>query len=454
MKKILLSLLAVLCFGMANAETEIDLGLYTWQSWDNPATSVYDDASKTLSFDGAWNGGQFSIDAVDASGYDYILFTIDNSSVSANVAIKGWWGDGMDVSTTYESGKDYAFIEINEDWEKGMNRIQQIQFQGHAKGGLIINKVSLCSKEEMAALGLIKLGVYADAPMAITDGCHILSQEFDAYSDDTEVKIIFDNNVYPTSRSGWGIGSISNIGNWSSTPNSISLKGGDGAQFSNVFTVGELKNAAKNGTSDYIMDSYDRTGVTLNVYNDCQLAGACLVLPATEITAPGDSKYFSYVTESALDFEGSGLKAYIATASSATAVTVTEVTKVPAGTAVVLLDDGNTSYKVAQIASATLPKANLLLASTGSTASNAYALNADGEFAPVESSVVIPAGKAYIQVAGEAKALDIVVDGDDATAIKNISNGDVKGVQKKILNGRVVIVNGDKVYSVTGALLK
>ena len=175
---------------------------------------------------------------------------------------------------------------------------------------------------------------------------------------------------------------------------------------------------------------------------------------STAVTAPGDQKYFSYITPCALDFTGSGLKAYIATAFNNTYVTVKEVTKVPADTPIILLDDGNTSYTVNWTESATSLSENILGCGTNEVCDGLYALNEDGDFAPVSPNVAVPTNKVCIMVDGgtTAKTLRIVVDG--ATGITEVGSAVAGGVKKSLENGRIVITNGDKAYSVSGARVK
>ena len=457
MKKIFTLLTLALCVLGMNAETVIDMSAYSWSSWDSTPTSSYDATTCTLTFDAAWKGGQFTIDpTVNATDAEYLLFQFDTSSVAANVTIKGFWDSGFSAGTTYNGGSEYCYLEVTDAWKAGQYRIQQIQFQAKNDAGkIIIKKAALCSEKEMIALGLIDKTPKKEIAMTIcSDGPHIKSEEFDSYDDATKVKIVFTNVTSPyESRNGWGIGQFSNIDNWDGNDYSFTFTGGDGETFSSECTVGDMKKAAKNGGDEYVTSEYSRTGVTFNIYNGCVLTAAYAIVPTTTITAPGDQKYFSYITESALDFEGTGLKAYIATSIGSSAVTVSEVTKVPAETALILLDDGQTSYNVPQIASAELSEENILMFGISDAPANTYCLNADGNFQLVQEGLTIPDGKVCIITDSAAKeTLGITLD--SATSIANVNAAAPATVRKAMKNGRIVIDNGGAEYTISGARLK
>lgn len=119
----------------------------------------------------------------------------------------------------------------------------------------------------------------SEVELTLTEGHTILATEFDKYADDTKVKLVFANNTDPyANRNGWGIGGFANSDNWTPT---YSIKGGDGKEFEVYVTVGDLKTAAKNGTDSYVDGQHHKGGVTFNIYNDCKLTHAYVVLKGT-----------------------------------------------------------------------------------------------------------------------------------------------------------------------------
>ena len=121
--------------------------------------------------------------------------------------------------------------------------------------------------------------------MTLVEGHTILATEFDKYADDTKVKLCFENQTDPyESRKGWGIGGFANSDNWTPT---YSISAGDGKAFDVMVTVGDFKKAAKNGTDSYVDGQYHKAGVTFNIYNQCKLVGAYILLekdPSTGIS--------------------------------------------------------------------------------------------------------------------------------------------------------------------------
>ncbi len=165
-------------------------------------------------------------------------------------------------------------------------------------------------------------------------------------------------------------------------------------------------------------------------------------------------------TPTALDFTGSGLKAYTA-ACDGTTVALTEVTNVPANTGVVLQGEAG-NYDVAVAASSATEKGDLLGSATEATAFDAFEgftlyilTEKDGkvQFNPATSGE-IAAGKAYLKVAANAEvnALNVVFGGE--TGISAIDNGqltkdnaifDLSGRRVAKTQKGLYIVNGKKI---------
>jgi len=177
------------------------------------------------------------------------------------------------------------------------------------------------------------------------------------------------------------------------------------------------------------------------------------------ITIPTEG-FATYVTSSALDFssQNGAFKAYVASSvnEAKTSVATVEVTKVPAGTAL-LLKGAVGSYNV-EIAESADAVTNLLKASNGGVKGDnstvfAYSKSA-GKFKKVAQDVVIPAGKAYLKLeaaAANPDALDIDF-GEQATGINGIAEANEAEAApvKVIKNGKLYIGN----FNVAGQQVK
>jgi len=167
----------------------------------------------------------------------------------------------------------------------------------------------------------------------------------------------------------------------------------------------------------------------------------------------------TYVTKKALDFTGiTTVTAYVATSQNGSDVTFDPVTKVPAGTP--LLVKGATT-DVPVIASATAPAVNLLVAGTGAAvASEAggkfnfilnYLNGAVGFYRAAENTVA--ANRAYLSLSENITAAKLnVIFSDETTGINNVNVNDndnekifnLAGQQMKSAVKGVYIKNGRK----------
>lgn len=170
-----------------------------------------------------------------------------------------------------------------------------------------------------------------------------------------------------------------------------------------------------------------------------------------------DAKYATIVAERALDFTGSGLKAF-AVNYDGNSFTYTEITKVPKNTAVLVYGNEAKEYSVAGTESADAVTTSLQAATTGITADGTQYVLAKGEdglgWYPVTSGETIPAGKGYLVISNPKQAKSFYALNGDVTAIKSISKSvDNENVPVYNLAGQrvgkdykgVVIVNGKKV---------
>ena len=152
------------------------------------------------------------------------------------------------------------------------------------------------------------------------------------------------------------------------------------------------------------------------------------------------------------------LEAYVVSAVGESSVTLTKITKAPAGTALIL-KGAQGSYELTKEANADVIEANRLGLSSGSTTSNdsrdVYALaNKNGVvgFYLVEPGVKVPEGKCYISINKPSSAREFLSIGDDATGIKAVEGVTERGVVYDLQGRRVAqptrglyIENGKKV---------
>ena len=168
--------------------------------------------------------------------------------------------------------------------------------------------------------------------------------------------------------------------------------------------------------------------------------------------------YTTYVAKHDISFPAT-VTAYISTTKTDKTLKLTEKASVPEGTAVILKGDAGT-YALPTIT--TTPAdvtGNLLLASDGITVEEGdcfYALakkNGVVGFYPVDEGVVIPAGKAYLDL-GDSEVKGFTFEFEDTEdGIKTLSDSPLKGENIYNLAGQklskmqkgINIVNGKKI---------
>lgn len=177
----------------------------------------------------------------------------------------------------------------------------------------------------------------------------------------------------------------------------------------------------------------------------------------------GNAEWATLYTPMALNFAGTGLKAYTATVSN-NVVTLTQVNDVPANTGVVLNGTPD-DYTIPAIASSTTDKGELqgslnsALTYDANAANDYYMLALNGkkvQFTKLISGS-IAAGKAYLVLPKDpttgARTLTVAFSEGGTTGIKQIENGELTIDNYYNLNGQRVskptkglyIVNGKKV---------
>ena len=189
--------------------------------------------------------------------------------------------------------------------------------------------------------------------------------------------------------------------------------------------------------------------------------GTCYIEPKPITATVSSLKWATYGVNAAIDYSAtSNLKAYIAYVED-NKVKLTEVSKVPANTAVILYADveTNTEYTLSTTAETTDDvSANKLHISDGSTvtgdANTIYVLANGGNgvgFYLVENESAITAGKAYLKVEnGAALVRQFIGFGDNATSIDNIEHSTPHIEQYYDLQGRRVAQPAKGLYVVNG----
>ena len=189
-----------------------------------------------------------------------------------------------------------------------------------------------------------------------------------------------------------------------------------------------------------------KNGGQENVYLYKRTLTATYSLDVHEAVTVGSAEYTTYVTKNKVSLP-SGVKAYIAVSTSASSVSLTEVTKIPADEPIIVNAEAGTYYLPATTDAADDVSSNLLQTSTGSTTgdgSTIFALgvgkSGDNEgkvgFYLVGNGVTIPAGKAYLTVAAGVKEF-LTFDFDLPTGIGTVQ-------------GEGLTVHGSEIYNLAG----
>jgi hypothetical protein len=195
--------------------------------------------------------------------------------------------------------------------------------------------------------------------------------------------------------------------------------------------------------------------------NACNIASLSIVpyVPVT-VTSAG---YATLASPYALDFTDKSIKAYIATATSASSVTLTQVNKVPANTGVILKKEGGATVDIPAFdgTGADDVSENLLAVSNGSVTGGAgiYALANKSHgvgFYLVSDKLTIASGKVYLDLSGSPvkEFLDFDFGGDNETAIESLTPAlfedkgyvyDLSGRRVQKPTKGLYIVNGKKI---------
>ncbi len=176
-----------------------------------------------------------------------------------------------------------------------------------------------------------------------------------------------------------------------------------------------------------------------------------------------EAGYASFASTYALDFTGTGVIAYIATGKKSESISMTEITKVPANTGIILKGAEGTVNVPMLAGDADDTTGNMLKAATGAEtgngAGNYYVLGKNSSnvvgFGPLANDVTLAKGKAYIDGADLAAKsflpLDFGDEENETTSIKAVETAEVSGTVYNLAGQKVgkdykgiVIVNGKK----------
>lgn len=262
----------------AKAQATEDIDITSW-GWNWHATSSYADGVMTIKLSEDYGQGSTGWDSgKDWSRYNKLTVVIDSYTND--------WGKVYFNSTEkVPGGGEYDYVEIASQTFTTINSQTEVVVNFDPTKATSVRQLSIQGKNaddviKVSRVYLTEAVSYQEKDLTLTEGKHIKSSEFDAYPDNYEVRLTIANNTDPyKSRNGWGIGGYSYIDNYSPI---VSLTGKDGAQFNLFTTIGDMKRAAKNGTDEYIVSqNYSRTGITFNIYNDCSLVKATVLIPET-----------------------------------------------------------------------------------------------------------------------------------------------------------------------------
>lgn len=266
MKKFFTLVFGVLFAMCANAAT-LEIG--------EPSNNVkdgdnvwYDAATKTITFFEKWSYRPgWWLNSKDCSDYDEFVLEVENpDQVTIQVVVEYEATDeaGKTISSIAQGHDAKITVPLNADYKKVVRQIY-LQCADDAPKSVTFKNAYFQNAVELS-----------EVELTLVEGHTILASEFDKYADDTKIKFSFENQTDPyESRKGWGIGGFANSDNWTPTFN---ISAADGKAFDVMVTVGDFKKAAKNGTDSYVDGQYHKAGVTFNIYNQCKLVGAYILL--------------------------------------------------------------------------------------------------------------------------------------------------------------------------------
>lgn len=217
-------------------------------------------------------------------------------------------------------------------------------------------------------------------------------------------------------------------------------------------SIGSLTSGTWSGAANSITFTYDKSSGSINV-NKISVTYKSTSI-TTPITIACEGGYASYSCDIPLDFTNSGAEAYIIKTTSENSASLTQVTKVPANTGIIVKGNKDDVVNVAIATGDTDDVTGNLLKGTVNTPkavalNEAYGLSkTDGKFHLLNAGT-IPANKAYLLAsevfqAGAAAVLDL--DFGETTGVNTLN------VERGTLNGECYNLNGQRIAQPTKGL--
>lgn len=263
MKKFLLSLSALVIAIAASAQT-------TTTIWEGSEV-----------FDESWGGSIVLSNDKFATVKDGDYLNIEAEPVAA---VAWQWGSQVFLKTTREGWDDisstvsvsaksiYKVMITDKTIDLAKAGVSSTMIDELKNYGLAIQGVDA----KVTKVDLVSAVATSEKELTLVEGHTILAEDFDKYPADTQVKLSFIN-ISGESRAGWGIGGFANADNW--VP-SFNIAAAAGDEFDIYVTVGDMITAAKKGGAEYVPGQYHGNGITFNIYNDCKLVSAKVLVPA------------------------------------------------------------------------------------------------------------------------------------------------------------------------------
>ena len=356
-------------------------------------------STKALTIDGSALNGVGMVDVTLSSGGTTVTKVIDGTTATYSFTINGtdkYTVTVNNLSGTYTEQGAVVYYKKNDTEVDGKNTATVT-----ANG--ITFTMTDASKTFQYGSGSVKMGENTYVPLKLSTGCG--------------VNVTFPEGKVATKAIVYG---------WSASGNGklTAFKESNDAEAKSVDVSGDVFYATNQATDtypsvyEYDLDNWESLYFTAGgsasqpfVVIDFVLADKAS--ETVTATIKSECGYATFCSDRALDFSAvEGLTAYIVTSTESVAQ-LKKVTKVPAGTGLVLEgEEGATypkDYEIPVIATADAIEGNLLKAAmTVTTAVEgdyvlAYKSNVRAFF-PAEEDLAIPAGKAYLHIGSGAPA--------------------------------------------------
>jgi len=458
---------ALLAVGAFAQEMEVDLPIESASQWSSGWASTVEFANGVITATNGSGNNDYGAAAIwlgDVDWSEYASVTVVLESCSSG------WGqivvNGVgSQSLTSSFGQTSTQRSVSCDLSTLTENVKQLCIQSSPNSVYSFSRVYLTKKVEFDAPKVLEVDQYGNCYSAQFNGLSDYAKIVFTY--ETTGELVNDEGKDVT---GWGTGAIQSCNGTKVTDIPAKSIGTN----TMTFTLSELKNALNDGPSQYgtyginyyfyPQGHSESKFVKIEAYQEKGFTGVGYQAPSpTEAITINANGVASHVAESALDFQyvTDYMHAYVATGMTTSEIILTEVLKVPAGTAFVVKGAPGETYDIQKSASSNITDlngsevSNLFMPSDGSytvsSSDQIYALAIDGVFKKVASGVTIPAGKAYIDALVGAKPT-LTLNFGDATAINAVETVDAEnGVAYNVAGQRVnsnakgiVIMNGKK----------